>query len=1257
MESRRIEAWVVATITKVTGERLVCEFDGMPKDEVAEYARGGPRICPLGSRTAGWEWRSQLKPGDTIDVLDTQTKWFLGTVLDTKVEDGVKQVKACFRVYVPDGSKFDDDERAYEGWSSSYDAWFFAHSIKIQPYPSHKETSANSITKSGTVYCSHMLDDESPAPDDSSDLLQYHPSGNDRPCAIHRFGKSYSSLYFALVNHFERQGGFGMALQMVKSTRNIEDVFACVGMVAAPNMVYHRMYVKNVIAEFVESVMEYISKIPADQVKYIKKRNLVEFLARLEELMRRVYTSKTKGELFIKLRIEISISLLGAEQLEKRIQAIKVIAETCKSAKASQEAYRHTKSPKANDAFVLSNLLKVPQLISEIFGKRSHIELIQRSTEILKFLLLFSSITKKDFNVIWECCVNDEQSKVEILKVISDSSNLLPGELIGFIVEKYIAIPNSEFKDQDIGILCELSRNYTQLNLQTLEQILDMLWDLLRGGLKGFPEETYERVMHRFCDVITTPARVPEELMKKYFNQCYEMLEVGDDSMLAMVIIRRSMMQLPCTRKNVSVQEFTSGLLAEGNAVANFFGDFQRFCSARNVDVAAHERGLKERKLFLVFILNRAGYRMSRENIDFLWESLVKCAITPEDQKVFYEIFKELFTTGMEEHVASMEDIKDFFTNTLCSDDNNFQALPIEGMQVIESLLITVNRDMNTIVEIGAVRKKEQSYGRYNGMIGPMPPSEAVQEEEIEFLVKVLPSEVVGASMLWKIVLEALSEQVTIRAIELISKIYTKLSEELENKIAEISSSFIETAVKQLKLCHQNMLKGNLSRSNEIVKMLRLIEQMLDESEKKGNGGITPLTALLKGREVKFSVKNYAVDTLDRPDVPDAVEVSVHSNTTYWQLVILVARKLLIEPELIRIKFPNIEITNKDNAKTLEELGVVGGECATARKISWNQMPRLSLTKNGSLTTKARAVLVEVFGRYSKEGEMHPENYAKFTQACLSDKNITAHNSQIREIFQEYDRESKGYLILEEFLQFYENASLHTEEVVWHNFRELGYGPDLEKLDAGKEQSVTAVVRERLPRYLLANNSEYLSFIFSLVSTLPPHLDLQGEVGSTAWNLIFKLAVSNSHLEKIKTMFAKEADYWEEFFESADFCRTTYTLYLLQCMVCDSSDKELAEIRQEPSLEEREALRIDLLKSKAVLHAVKYVKNLEGQKLQESSVTYVRMTLKIVMAFLVESLKGNKQLPPEFYLYEYRVMKDDRIMGQRQTGAPISNFP
>lgn len=134
IESKAIEGWVVARVKKVQNGRLVCAFDGLGEEDIADYARHESRICHYGSRTKGWEWRKELKAGDAIDVLDTQTKWFLGTVLETKVENGVKLVKACFRVYLPNGSKTDENGRAYEGWSSSYDAWIPAHSIKIQPY-------------------------------------------------------------------------------------------------------------------------------------------------------------------------------------------------------------------------------------------------------------------------------------------------------------------------------------------------------------------------------------------------------------------------------------------------------------------------------------------------------------------------------------------------------------------------------------------------------------------------------------------------------------------------------------------------------------------------------------------------------------------------------------------------------------------------------------------------------------------------------------------------------------------------------------------------------------------------------------------------------------------------------------------------------------------------------------------------------------------------------------------------------------------
>lgn len=95
--------------------------------------RNSQKIAPYGTRTKGWEWRDQLKPEDRVDIFDTQGHWFLGTVLETKVEDGVtKKLYIGFRIYTPDGTKKDAQGRSHEGWSEQYDMWISSYSIRIQ---------------------------------------------------------------------------------------------------------------------------------------------------------------------------------------------------------------------------------------------------------------------------------------------------------------------------------------------------------------------------------------------------------------------------------------------------------------------------------------------------------------------------------------------------------------------------------------------------------------------------------------------------------------------------------------------------------------------------------------------------------------------------------------------------------------------------------------------------------------------------------------------------------------------------------------------------------------------------------------------------------------------------------------------------------------------------------------------------------------------------------------------------------------------
>ena len=894
-----------------------------------------------------------------------------------------------------------------------------------------------------------------------------------------------------MVNHFEAKGGLDALMSIAEKTKSVEIMNTCIRIIAAPYRLYHRLYVIEKLTSFAEIAIKHMSNIPKEEIRSITKTGVLEeLLGWVEDLMKRVYTSKTKGELLIKLRMDLSINLLGTEQLGRRIQAIRLIAETCKAAKSSQEYIVHDTLPTANDSAILSSLLQVPQLIEEIFGKRSHIELIQRSTEILKFILFYSKITQNDFNVIWDCCTQDEQSKVEIFKVIADSCHLLPKELLGFLIQKLVALRKDEFKAQDVKILCELLSNYSKLTHEMLKQVLDLMWLIIKGEVINLPPDIVEKAMAKFCDVITTPVIVSAEIRKEYFDQCYKMLEEGKESLFVLRVLRRSMVQLPNITQLPSRNEVLFNFLMEGGVFINFFKDFEQYYSSarkKPVNEQQHREELLERKGFVVFLVRYANYKLTGTDLKFLWENLVQHPVLLEDQNSFYHIMWELFNIDIESCVESLSDLTKFFESTVCNEANNYQQLTIEGMSVINILIVLVNKYMEKIIELGnGKRKKYDSKFDHASMLGPLSQGYSVEDfksEIMDFKVKTLPTQIIGCSVLWRIALEAKSESVAMMAIEMINKIHTKISEELDNRIGEISSEFVETAIEKLRVCYQQVVQDKQSRSNEIVKLLTLIERMLDNSERKGNSGITPFISIPKGVNLTVKVQTFNMDPIVDVTLPDQFELTVHSKITSCQLTMLIAKKLNLAHEMLRLIFMTCEVRESDNGRTLEELKVPDGEVIKVIKRTEEFIPRVNLHRDKILTDKARSVLTEVYDRFSKDGKMFPPNYAEFTQVCLGDRSITENDYQILTIYKEYDKEKKGYLLLEEFLKFYEVSSVSREEVVRNNLKELGYGPDLNKQDAEKPVVITnALPKDKLPRYLLANDSDYFDFLFSLMS-------------------------------------------------------------------------------------------------------------------------------------------------------------------------------
>jgi len=158
-----LEGWSVAIIKEITKTRITCNF--IDTSITVKYPGDSNKIAPLGTHTADNTWRDELKVGDTLDIYDTNGKWFLGTILKLKPNKN-SSTKNCFiayRVYTNTGSREDKDKKKYEGWSDKFDEWIDAHSIRLQR--------PLTLSKQGPLYFQNALDNDTLAPEDTEDIL------------------------------------------------------------------------------------------------------------------------------------------------------------------------------------------------------------------------------------------------------------------------------------------------------------------------------------------------------------------------------------------------------------------------------------------------------------------------------------------------------------------------------------------------------------------------------------------------------------------------------------------------------------------------------------------------------------------------------------------------------------------------------------------------------------------------------------------------------------------------------------------------------------------------------------------------------------------------------------------------------------------------------------------------------------------------------------------------------------------------------
>lgn len=133
----------------------------------------------------------------------------------------------------------------------------------------------------------------------------------------------------------------------------------------------------------------------------------------------------------------------------------------------------------------------------------------------------------------------------------------------------------------------------------------------------------------------------------------------------------------------------------------------------------------------------------------------------------------------------------------------------------------------------------------------------------------------------------------------------------------------------------------------------------------------------------------------------------------------------------------------------LRDLRIESFEIINASRKSMQYINKAPLfNRNKELLPEPKRIFESWFDTFSENGFMTPETCVNFIKNSTNDPNVTAEDSRVTRLFDEYDKDKDGCLNLAEFLEFYRDRAVNRQELVWSNLQAHQIGNDLKPMNS-----------------------------------------------------------------------------------------------------------------------------------------------------------------------------------------------------------------
>lgn len=340
------------------------------------------------------------------------------------------------------------------------------------------DKAADKSEKGVTANFEHLTFEPKYANDDQVDIEAVKDQ------VYYRKGLVYGQ-FLNFLNYFAELGGFEALVDALKIGNASVDErmpLEVMSLLVQPfkqcNTVFEAGFSQKFVGQVREILVQRFSSMTEKELKEIDKETVSGVLFNMKDFFTLAMTDVETAELVEKTQLSMALRFLKSTYLEKRLKGISDIkaiiervehAMTRKNALTKMNAEFDTIGTKSLRPmkFITPDFLKQwlvdSNILSIVFGENTHLEIVKRSSCILKFLAKLGALPEDAVDLVWKCQLGKHQEMVRV--VYSTIQDLVPSIEVRFVDMFYTRIqqvPQSAFDDKFLDFL----RDFTQKALE-----------------------------------------------------------------------------------------------------------------------------------------------------------------------------------------------------------------------------------------------------------------------------------------------------------------------------------------------------------------------------------------------------------------------------------------------------------------------------------------------------------------------------------------------------------------------------------------------------------------------------------------------------------------------------------------------------------------------------------------------------------------------------------------------------------------------